>query len=333
MATDVILEPLAKPLQMEMTFALNDYAMQILTPYTGKYTGHQLKDGKLDLVMEYRINDNKLTASHKILIQRFQFGQSVESKDALPLPFGLAVALLEDPQGHINIALPVTGDMSDPKFQYLHLIGQVVSNFFIKLVTAPFSFLGSMLGASDSGTDELGYVKFLPGKADLSAHEKKKLSTLIKGLKERPKLHLEINGSYDPDMDWKAIQLAVFTKDYNELRKISSRSDGKVYQLLYQRRFGIRALWALAKKYKYGVGSYDDAKLDEEIKRQLIENAPPDLEALGLLAQARSQVVHDYLLSSDFKTQRLSVGQQQATQGTMGYVPLEFTLTVFDNNH
>ncbi len=331
-STEAILKPLAKPLQLEATCTLNDYAMQVLTPYTGKYTGHQLKDGKLDFRMDYRIGDNKLTASHKLLIQRFEFGQKVESKDALPLPFGLAVALLEDPQGHIDIALPVTGDMSDPKFEYFHLIGQVVRNFFMKIVTKPFSILASMLGASDNGTDELSYVRFLPGKVDLSDAEKQKLITLVKGLKQRPKLRLQINGTYDPQVDWKAVQADVFTKDYEELRKKSSRSEGKVYQQLYQRRFGIRALWALAKKYKEGVGAYNDEKLDQEIKRQLIENAPPDQGALSVLAQARSQMVQDILVSCGFDTQRLSMGQPHTTQSSMGYVPLEFTLTVFEKS-
>ena len=132
------------------------------------------------------------------------------------------MALLEDPQGKINIALPASGDMSDPKFEYTHLIVQVIRNFFFNLITKPFSFLGSVLGASDNGTDELGYVRFTPGKADLSDTQKQKLTTLIKGLKEHPKLRLEIDGSYDPQVDWKAIQADVFTKDYEALRKKSS---------------------------------------------------------------------------------------------------------------
>ena len=328
---EVLIKPLAVPLQLEANTNINDYAMTILTPYVGKYTGHSLSNGKLDFRMDYKISDNKLTAGHKILIQKFEFGSKVESKDALPLPFGLAVALLEDPQGKINISLPVTGNLSDPKFEYFHLIGQVARNFFLKLVTKPFSFLASMLGSGNSGTDELGYVRFMPGKADLSDEEKNKLSTLIKGLKERPKLRLEINGSYDPQVDWKAIQVEVFTKDYEKLRKDSTRPESKVYQQLFQRRFGIRALWALAKKYKEGVGNYKDEKLDQEIKRQLIEKAPPDQGALGILAQARAQLVYDFFESSSFDVQRLSIGQPHSVQSSMGYVPLEFTLTVFES--
>lgn len=325
-----VIEPLATPLTMETTFRLNDYALRVLTPYTGKYTGRELKSGKLDLRMDYRIGENKLVASHRILIQHFEFGNNVQSPDALHLPFGLAVALLEDAQGRIKIVLPVSGDMSNPKFEYTHLIFQVLHNFFLNIVTKPFSFLASSLGAPGTGTEELGYVRFSPGRAALTVGEQQKLFILIKGLYEHPRLHLEIDGSYDPQLDWKAIQAETFMKDFEQLRKISSGPESKVYQLLYQRHFGLRALWALAKKYKKGWGSYDDAKLDQEIRRQMIENAPPDLEALNVLAGSRARLVHDFLVINGFDAHRLGLGPSQSTQGAMGFIPTQLTLTVFD---
>ncbi|MDE2028793.1 MAG: DUF748 domain-containing protein, partial [Candidatus Omnitrophica bacterium] len=329
-SSEALLKPLAQPLELEATLAINQYAMQVLSPYVSKYTGHQLKSGKMDFRMDYNISANKLTASHKLLIQHFEFGDKVKSKDALPLPFGLAVALLEDPQGRININLPVTGDMKDPKFHYFHLIGQVSRDFFLKLVTKPFSCLASMMGYSESSTDELGYVRFLPGRADLSAAEKEKLGVLIKGLKERPRLRLEINGSYDLGADWKAMQHEIFTKDYNQLKKTTTRPEASIYELLYQRRFGIRALWALAKKYKKGIGDYDDVRMDREIKRRLIESAPADKGALTVLAQARAQMVYNTMVSLGFDAKRLTIGQAQSVQSSMGYIPLEFALTVFE---
>ena len=330
MSMECVIKPLAQPLELETTVSINGYALGILSPYCGKYTGRVLKDGKLDLTFDYSIGGHKLSANHKLLIQKFEFGASVPSKDALHLPFGLIIALLEDPQGRINITLPVSGDMSNPKFQFTHLIFQVVGNFFTKIVTSPFSALGSALGGSATGTDELGYVRFIPGKAGLLVSQKEKLITLIKTLKERPKLRLEIDGAYDPDTDWRAIQADIFTKDYAKLRKESTRSEAKVYQLLFQRRFGIRALWALAKKYKEGIGEYKDEKLNQEIKRQLIENAPPDTSALNVLAQARAQLIHDFFISNGMDPVHLSMGQAKTTQSSMGYVPMEFTLTVFE---
>ena len=326
--TEVVIRPFAQPLQMETTFSLDDFALDVLTPYVGKYTGRALKDGKLELKMDYRISDNKLTAAHKVLIQRFEFGQKVESKDALPLPFGLAVALLEDPQGRIRISLPVSGDMSKPDFHYWSLVGQVARNFFMGLVTKPFAFLASVLGA-DSGTDELGFVKFLPSKADLSDAEKEKIKALLGALKDRPRLRLEINGGYDPKADWTALKTDTLEKSYKELRAKSSRTDSWIYQMLYQRSFGIRELWAVTSKYKVKEGEYNDDKLVAELKRQLIENAPPDTKTLEALAAVRATAIHDFIASEAFDAARLSVGQVRSEQASMGFVPSEFTLTVF----
>lgn len=330
MVTETLLRPLAQPLELETNFKLNNYALTIATPYSGKYTGREIADGKLDVRMDYRISANKLTASHKILVQRFDFGKKVESKDALPLPFGLVVALLEDPSGKINIALPVTGDMSDPEFHYFHLIGQVARNFFMKLITKPFAFLASAIGA-ETGTEDLGYVNFIPGKAELSDEEKKKLDILVKSLAERPRIYLDINGSYDPEVDWKAIKTEVFEKDYTALRAESLRTESLVYQQLYQRRFGVRDLWALTKKYKLKAGGYKEEELNKEIKRQLIEEGSADKLALQALAQTRSQVIYDYFMAQGADPKRVNIAQLRTVQASMGKVPLEFSLTVFED--
>ena len=328
-AVESVIQALKQPLSLETDFKLNNYALNVLTPYVGKFTGRDLADGRMDMNMVYRINDQQLSAQHKLLIQHFEFGQKVNSPDALSLPFGLAVALLEDPQGRIDISLPVSGDMSDPQFEFLPLLGQVVRNFFMKLVTKPFTMLASLVGGADAGTEELGYVRFAPGKTELNKEEEQKIQALIKGLEQRPRLQLEIDGSYDVAVDWKAIQADLFERDYKHLRAESSASDADVYQMLFQRRFGLRDLWALSKEHKEGLGDYQHEKLNREIKRRLIEEAPPDPQELKKLARARAQAVYDFFVKAGFPQERLSMGAAKETQSTLGAVPMEFTL-IFD---
>lgn len=328
--SEVDIKLFAQPIELETSFALNGFALDVLTPYVGKYTGRVLKDGTLEFKMDYRISRNKLTAAHKVLIQQFTFGEKIESKDALPLPFGLAVALLEDAQGRIKVSLPVTGDMTKPDFHYWSLVGQVVTNFFTGLITKPFAFLASTMGA-DSGTDELGFVRFLPGKSEIPDAEKEKIKTLLQGLKDHPKLKLEVNGGYNSEVDWKAIKTETLAKDYAELRQTSTRSESWVYQMLYQRRVGIRELWDLTKKFKVKEGAYDDEKLVAEIKRLLIENGVADKPALQALAGARAKAVYDFVVAAGFDAARFSIGSSRQEQASMGFVPSTFTLTVFQD--
>ncbi|MFA6217613.1 MAG: DUF748 domain-containing protein [Candidatus Omnitrophota bacterium] len=329
-ATEMLIMPFVQPLKVEMAFSLNNYMLQVLTPYVGKYTGHAVKEGKLDLKMDYSIADNQLKAAHKLLVQRFNFGTKVPSKDALNLPFGLAVGLLEDPQGRINISLPVTGDMSDPKFEYFHLIGQVVRNFFLKIVTKPLMFLVSLAG-TESGTEEIGTVRFIPGKTELSVDDKQRLQALASGLKERPRLLLEINGTYDPQADWQAIRRETFQNKLLAMRKEWTRSDSRLMQQLYVEFFGVRSYWDLEKKFKAAEGKLDEEDITAEMKRRLIEDAPKDQAALDALAQARAQLAYDFFIAEGFDKTRVSIGTSRQAQISMGYVPMEFTLTVFED--
>ncbi len=328
-STEVLFKPFVQPLNLESAFSLNNYSLQVLTPYVGKYTGREVKDGKLNLKMDYRVADNQLKASHKILVQRFNFGAKVPSKDALNLPFGLAVGLLEDPQGRINISLPVTGDMNDPKFEYFHLIGQVARNFFMRIVTKPLMFLLSLAG-SETGTEETEFVRFMPGKTDLTVDNQERLQALVKVLKERPKLLLEINGSYDSQADWQAIRLEIFENKYQAQLKESTRTGSRLIEPMYVESFGIRSYWNLAKKYKLSSGKDDDAKLAAEMKRRLIEDAPKDQASLDTLAKARARLVYDFIITEGFDKARVSIGVNRQAQISMGYVPLEFNMTVFE---
>jgi len=324
------LRPLARPIELEAEVSLNDYALAVLTPYVGRYTGRAVKSGKMGLTMQYKIANNQLNARHKILIQKFDFGGKVESKDALHLPFGLAVALLEDPQGRISISLPVKGDVSDPKFEYFHLIGQVAGNFLTKLVTSPFTSLMSVLGA-ESGTEESGSVAFAPGNARLSDKAKEKLTLFVRALKDRPRLSVVINGSYDPQADWKAMKAGAFDAEFAAMRADSARTDFRLVEQMYKFRFGMTGYWALAREYTVNK-KMDEPALQAEMKRRIIEEGKPDRAALDRLGQDRATAVYAYMIAGGFDPLKVKTGPSRETQASLGLVPLEFSLTVYEKD-
>jgi len=328
---EALVSPFAIPISLENVFKLNDYVLQVLTPYVGKYTGRSASGGKLNLSMEYRIADNKLDAKHKILIKGFDFGDKVESKDALNLPFGLALGLLEDAQNRINISLPVDGDISSPDFHYLKLVGQVARNFFFKIVTKPFSFLVSLVG-SEGSSEEYGYINFLPGKHELTEAEKEKLNMLVQALNERPRILLAVNIGYDPVADWRAIKTEIFESNFNVHRKETTRSDDWIYEQMYKRRFGMIALWNITKKYKSENGKYDFAKINQEIKRQLIGDGAWDKVALEALGEKRAKIVCDFIIAAGMAPDRISIGVVKTNQASAGFVPVELEIKVFDDS-
>jgi hypothetical protein len=208
MTIDAMVLPYLSPPHVEAAFTMSDYAVRALTPYVGKYTGRAMKEGgRFDARVSCRLVDNKLNATHQILLQDFDFGGNIESKHALPYPFGLAVALLKDRQGRIDISLPLTGDVADPRFNYFHVLGKSFADYFKNLVDSPFKILaGLIFGGSGSGTEQLEAVFFVPGTSLMSEGEGRKLKALARILHERPRLSFEIHGGFDPVVDGVAMK-------------------------------------------------------------------------------------------------------------------------------
>ena len=196
--------PLGGDLFVDLKVIFQNVDLSPLTPYGRKYLGYPIDKGKLFLNLKYHIENNKLDAKNAVLIDQFTLGDPVESPDAVGLPIKLAIALLKDRQGKIDLDIPLSGQTDDPEFSIGGIILKVLGNLIVKAVTAPFALLGAVFG----GGEELGYVEFLPGETDLDEEARKKLETLARALYDRPLLKLEITGHVDPEQDGRALREA-----------------------------------------------------------------------------------------------------------------------------
>jgi hypothetical protein len=193
--------PLAKDLQLDLAVAFTNTDLSAFTTYLEKYAGHPLNKGKLTMGLHYDISQMQLKAENKFLIDHFTLGPRNDSTNATHLPVKLAVALLKDRNGQIELDIPLTGRTDDPQFKIAPLVFKVVLNLIVKAATSPFSLLGALVG----GGEELSFVDFQPGRADIPDTEAQKLDKLVKALFERPAVSLEIAGSFDPEQDREAL--------------------------------------------------------------------------------------------------------------------------------
>ena len=187
----------------DLTLAFRNLEMTHLSPYSGKFAGRKIESGRLSVDLEYKIKKRQLEALNKVVINKIQLGERVESPDAVNLPLDLAIALLENSDGVIDLDLPISGSLDDPQFSYGKLIWKVIVNVLTKLVTAPFRALGSLLGIS---ADKLENVEFDFGTATLLPPEREKLKELGQALAKRPALTLTVAPVYDSGRDARAIR-------------------------------------------------------------------------------------------------------------------------------
>ena len=195
---------LSADLFTDMHVKFDGVEMTSVTPYSGHFAGYEIEKGKLSIDVAYLVENRQLTAKQKFVIDQLQLGERVESPDAVKLPLKLAVALLKDRNGVIDIDLPLSGSLDDPQFRIGPLIWKAFVGLLTKIATAPFALL-ARLGGSD---DEINQLDFAAGSSALDPAAQERMTALVKALSERPSLELEVPTVYSPDADGKALAQA-----------------------------------------------------------------------------------------------------------------------------
>jgi hypothetical protein len=188
---------LSATLYTDLAMSFRNIELSTFNPYSGKFAGYNISKGKLTTELHYKVDGRKLDAQHHIIVEQLEFGDKTESKDAVSLPVKLAVALLKDRDGVIDLNLPVTGSLDDPKFKLGPIIWKVFVNILEKAVTAPFALLGSLFG----GGPDLQFVDFEPGAAGLDPAGVAKAQSIVKALDARPQLKIEVPIAVVGDLD------------------------------------------------------------------------------------------------------------------------------------
>ena len=212
--------PFGPALYTDLAMDFRNIELSIFNPYSGKFAGYNIAKGKLTTELHYKVDGRKLDAQHHVVIDQLEFGDKTASKDAVSLPIKLAVALLKDRHGVIDLELPVTGSLDDPKFRLGPIIWKVFVNILEKAVTAPFALLGSLFG----GGPDLQFVDFQPGASALDGAEASKLKDIAKALQDRPQLKIEIPIAAVPELDRPALVSAAFE---TEIRGAQAQTRGK----------------------------------------------------------------------------------------------------------
>lgn len=203
---------LSAALYTDLALDFRNMELSIFNPYSGKFAGYNITKGKLTTELHYKVDGRKLDAQHHIIIDQLEFGAKTDSKDAVSLPIKLAVALLKDRNGVIDLSLPVTGSLDDPKFRLAPIIWKVFVNILEKAVTAPFALLGSLFG----GGPELQFIDFHPGASTVDASQTDKIKAIVKALQGRPQLKIEVPIAAVPELDRPALIDAEFESRLSE---------------------------------------------------------------------------------------------------------------------
>ncbi|MCG9746023.1 DUF748 domain-containing protein [Shewanella sp. Isolate8] len=332
------INPLLEQPYLDLDLSFKHVELTSVNPYSGTYAGYYIDKGLMSLDLKYQLENNQLVGDNHLVVDQLQLGKKSNSSLATSLPVTLAIALLQDRHGVIDLGLQVSGDLNEPSFSFGSIIATAFTNVITKAVTAPFSLLAGLLGSDD----ELDKVAFTPGLAMLPEESQTLLSKLAKGLADRPKLTVSAKGAVDLINDSQALMTA---KLHQALVVEAQLDDAKfteaqLPQALTASTFPTTGILSDALKSLYQKTLQKDPdEVLKEIKQQqaqqeinqeelqtrwhialynyLVSAQQLDDNALGQLAQQRALAVKQYLIEqANIEAGRVFVLDSQAALDT-----------------
>jgi uncharacterized protein involved in outer membrane biogenesis len=328
---DGSINPLAGNLYLDLKANVKGIQLSPFTPYSGKYAGYAIEKGKLSLNVSYHVENRKLEAQNNIFLDQLTFGEKVDSPTATKLPVQLAVALLKNRRGEIDVNLPISGSLDDPQFSVGGVIMKIILNLIVKAVTAPFALLGNLFG----GGEELGYVEFAYGQSSLGPATKTRLDKLASALNDRPGLKLDIAGGVDPDKDREGLKQFMLLQKVKAQKlvdlvkqgqSVNSMDDITVEPAEYPRYLALAYKQENFPKPRNLVGLVKELPVPEMEKLMLtyIPIVEDDLRQLGL---QRGLAVEDYLVqTSKVEAQRIFLVTAKSPKDGVSGSRADFTL-------
>ncbi len=284
------IRPFADSLTLSMNAKVTGMSLPPFSPYSIQYTGYPIRTGQMNYTGTYNINAGALSASNNVVINKLNFGEVVPNATNT-MPVKLAVALLSDRSGKIDLDLPITGSLDDPQFSIAGIIFKVIGNIIVKAVTAPFSLIAAMFGGNED--EDLSNLIFAPGESDIIPVTAKQLAVIGKALADRPALEIEIQGLVNAKQDSKNLKDSVLTKQMIKALypgKAAAKAPKKLTDA--QQKQAIEKLFTESKAPKKPEGDVDF----EKKKAFVMDSLKTSNKDLQELADDRSKAVRQYLI-------------------------------------
>jgi hypothetical protein len=318
----------------DVSVEFRNLLMSNYSPYSAQFAGREIDEGKLNLNLGYLIEQGSLQAQNKIVLSDLVLGAKVDHPDAANLPLGLAVSLLKDADGVIDIDFPVEGDINDPQFQLSGVVMKAIVGLITKVVSAPFRLLGSLIGID---SDDFGQFQFLAGRSDLTPPELEKIAQLQQALQQRPELSIEISGPYDAEVDRPKLQyfslrdtvmerLGLDVEDQEGDFEMVDDAIRTVFESLFVAQFPATPLETLKASHMKppagdpnGEPELDELAYSADLRDRLLAAESIDSEDLEELANERALAIRSAFLSNgDFSENRIRVAEPASTESTDG---------------
>lgn len=141
---------------MDLKLSIGQLRMKDMDAYFKHYFGFPVTGGIMNFQTDNEIRPSSLTSDNNIFFRKFTLAESMHTKVEYKLPLRLALGVLSDKDGIIDLKAPVESKGSEIKVKNLgKIIFKVIGNLFIKAAVSPFNALSGSYNVDASALQEI----------------------------------------------------------------------------------------------------------------------------------------------------------------------------------
>ncbi|ADZ90705.1 DUF748 domain-containing protein [Marinomonas mediterranea] len=115
------IQPFANKLTMQSKLAIRETELPPYSPYIAQALGYRIDSGQMDMDLDLNADKGQLEGNTHLVFREFDLGGRQESSKVVQtgaMPLNIAVGVLKDGQGNIELDIPLEGDVDNPEFKW-----------------------------------------------------------------------------------------------------------------------------------------------------------------------------------------------------------------------
>jgi hypothetical protein len=209
-------------MNMSINYSIEKMRISDFNPYSKFYVAHAFVEGSLFYSSTNTIRNGKLKSTNVMSIKKIEVSKKMKGVGLYEMPLRLAIAILRDRKGNIELDIPVEGDLKDPTYKIGKVIWQIVKNLVVKAATAPFDLLAKAFGSNE---EDLKVIRFEYLQKQFESGQLKNLDVISKALTEKPELKVALVQVASRDSEKELLALSLAKGIYYKTKIMQSPKD------------------------------------------------------------------------------------------------------------
>jgi hypothetical protein len=205
-----------------LIYEVKNLPMAMFNPYSVTYASYPFHKGNIELNGKWNVINKQINSMNHLLIINPTTAEKVKNKGAKKIPVPLLMAFVRDWHRRIDIELPITGNLEDPKFNYWDAILDVLSNILVKPPTFPYR---TSVEKQKEEKEEYVAFEWKPMQRELESDQKNQLKKISRYLFFHPSSSLTISPKYYESLEKEWILFYEAKKKYYLSQKDKKESE------------------------------------------------------------------------------------------------------------